>query len=96
MCFSSHIAFKSLLQQAWIRGIQWNHPLPDDLEQQWLSMREDLKNLTKLSILRCVIPSKIQKLELHAFCDASELAYATMIYLRATLKNGQFAVQLLT
>ncbi|XP_072172027.1 uncharacterized protein [Diadema setosum] len=73
---------KVLLQNLCRRDLTW-----DDLPLTW----DDLPLLTKIQISRCLKPERFQEIEsalLHHFCDASEVGYAAVSYLRLTSKSG--------
>lgn len=90
------ISAKILFQSLWLRGIAWDDPLPDDITNEWLSIRSKLGEITKIKIPRWLgISSKCRQIEYHGFCDASLKAYAAAIYCRTT-NNGHVSVQLLT
>lgn len=75
---------KILLQDVWRSGIQWDEKLPDRLIEIWRRIVEDLPKITKIRIPRCyssMIP-RATKIELHTFCDSSEIAFAAVSYLR--------------
>ena len=75
-----------LLQQLWERKVDWDEPVPEDIHDAWLQWRTELQLLSQLTIPRCYFDKESQVLsaELHGFSDASELAYAAVVYLRVT------------
>lgn len=87
---------KVMFQKFWLLGISWDEALPLNFMEQWLSFRNDLQQLDKIQIHRCVVNSStVTNYQLHGFCDSSETAYAAVIYLRTECESGDVAVHLL-
>lgn len=79
---------KRVLQEMCQRGIGWDEPLPSELKPQWESWLNDLKNLQKLQIPRCLDdPSKVQRIELHHFSDASSHGYGQCSYIQVVSED---------
>jgi hypothetical protein len=77
------IRIKILAQHLWTRGIDWDQKIPDDINEKWQEIRIKLPEINNIRINRWIKYSPTyQNISIHAFCDASELAYATVIYLR--------------
>ncbi|GFV91431.1 DUF1758 domain-containing protein [Trichonephila clavipes] len=86
---------KILLQELWKLNLEWDEPIPEDLNKQCTTFRKELHLIEKMKIPRCVLlPSYIQ-LEIHAFCDSSVRAYCTAIYLKC-IASVSMSVSLLT
>ncbi|CAG9133395.1 unnamed protein product [Plutella xylostella] len=86
---------KCLLQRFWLNKLDWNDPLPSDLLREWQAFREDLVNLKRLAIPRCTMTKPASSYSLHGFCDASELGFAAVVYLRSSNQDGSVSVHLL-
>ncbi|XP_048483851.1 uncharacterized protein LOC125489994 [Plutella xylostella] len=86
---------KCLLQRFWLNKLDWNDPLPSDLLREWQAFREDLVNLKRLAIPRCTMTKPASSYSLHGFCDASELGFAAVLYLRSSNQDGSVSVHLL-
>ena len=90
------VQFKILLQKLWVLGIKWDEILPPEIQERWNQMRADLRSLKDFTLQRCIVPpGKIQTVQLHLFTDASEKAYAAVIYARMTDTNGFVCVNLI-
>ncbi|XP_055714801.1 uncharacterized protein LOC129808920 [Phlebotomus papatasi] len=88
---------KLIFQSTWEVSTTWDQPVPDDLSLEWKIFVEDLPLIQYLRIPRWV--SSIENPssnELHAFCDASFVAYGAAIYLVCEDANGQRSSRLLT
>ncbi|XP_045535849.1 uncharacterized protein LOC106710483 [Papilio machaon] len=84
-----------LLQQLWKRGLDWDEPVPEDLQRAWHKIREGFPLLSDLTIPRRVLCDETNNIQLHSFSDASMHAYGACIYLRSINKDGDITVQLL-
>ncbi|KRY49122.1 hypothetical protein T03_15960 [Trichinella britovi] len=62
-----------------------NEPLPDDVDHLCVKEKQELQELLL-----------INRVELHAFCDASELAYVAVIYLLVETSASLALVSLVT
>ena len=70
-----------LFQQTCTSGVDWDDALPSHQQLKWREWFEDLQQLNSLSVARCIYPFPNATLqEIHVFCDASEKAYGTAIY----------------
>lgn len=75
---------KILLQECWKNKVTWDAELPVPIRKKFERWKNELINLSKLEIPRCLFPNSQEEPEisLHVFCDASKLAYATCVFLR--------------
>lgn len=85
---------KLLFQKLWTQNLTWDDVLPSEILKEWKHMHSELKSLKKIIIPRWIKNYK-QTIELHAFCDASEKAYACVIYSRTTTETGDYVTTLL-
>ena len=70
--------------------------MPDIIKESWLQWRSELQCLSDKHISCCYFPKgvTIESTQLHGFCDASEDAYAGVIYLRLTDSDGNVHISL--
>ena len=85
---------KLMVQQPWKFGCVWDSEVPPEILSKstvWLS---NVKNLSQISVLRCYFnsDSTVTEMQLHIFCDASEIAYGSVAYLRVSFKDGSHHV----
>jgi len=85
---------KILLQQLWSLGLQWDQGLSQSILDTWLSFRKQLFDVERIVIPR-LITLRHAVYELYGFGDASEQAFASVIYLRSQLPCGAIKVHLL-
>ncbi|KAL0859420.1 hypothetical protein ABMA27_010599 [Loxostege sticticalis] len=84
---------KQILQETWRRGTGWDDKLDEDLIHQWQQWMEHLRALKDIGIPRCHLHySDATRRELHIFVDASEAAYAAVIYWRLTNPDGEVSL----
>ena len=74
---------KLLLQELWKLGRDWDEEVDENIARQWKKWMEACKNVSQLEIPRCYVHdlSAISQIQLHLFCDASEVAYGAVAYL---------------
>ncbi|XP_071483331.1 uncharacterized protein [Diadema antillarum] len=82
---------KILLQKLCRVGLGWDEPIGAEDEREWRRWMEDISMLTDLKIERCFKPNgfEVVSAEVHHFCDASEVGYASVAYLRLTDRTGR-------
>ena len=90
------VKVKILLQRLWEAGIDWDDSVPLFIQEIWERWRSELPALTEKLIPRCYFPkdTHIVSVQLHGFCDASESAYAAVVYLRMVDHNHVVHVSL--
>ena len=89
---------KQILQQMCKDQTDWDTPLPENLGLRWHKWTEDLCQLEKLEIQRCVKPNdfgQVQTVELHHFSDASTTGYGQCSYIRLINEQGRIHCALL-
>ena len=84
------IKVKILMQRLWELKVDWDDKLPPDIHEAWLQWRSELKLLSNKHLPRCYFPLTVNivAVELHGFCDASERAYAGVVYIRMIDSTG--------
>lgn len=90
------ITGKILFQGLWLTGCNWDEPLDDRTSNAWLSFRNQLHLLNNVKIQRWLSTTKVNVIELHGFCDASCVAYAAAVYIRAIHANGTVHTNLIS
>ncbi|XP_060079797.1 uncharacterized protein LOC132559197 [Ylistrum balloti] len=67
------------------KDLDWDDPLPPDLNSDWKKWSSSLKDLEQLEISRCYSNSSLEKAirrELHVFSDASKDAIGAVAYMK--------------
>ncbi|XP_055941924.1 uncharacterized protein LOC129971970 [Argiope bruennichi] len=78
------------MQDCWTAKLSWDAELSDELAKKFLKLKRDLICVDNLTIPRRLVINLKERnnLSFHVFCDASQLAYATCIYLRSENEEG--------
>lgn len=72
---------KIAIQSTWLLGLGWDDPLPPSLADDWTAFCAELKLLEKVRVPRPLSRSAHPtQREMHGFADASERAYAAVLY----------------
>ena len=81
---------KLIVQELWRRQIEWDEVLPDDMLQQCQIGEGGLKISQPIAVPRWYgfHHDECQSVQLHMFCNASEIAYGAVAYFR-TVTRGQ-------
>lgn len=90
------ITAKILIQDLWLRKIDWDASLPEDLLLKWRAYYATFPQLVSCQIPRWMGTHRdCIALELHSFSDASERAYSAVVYLRSMHEMNDIRVSLL-
>ncbi|XP_076660820.1 uncharacterized protein LOC143364269 [Halictus rubicundus] len=90
------IVAKVLMQSLWLLKVDWDAPLPDKEDLLWQKFQQQLPTLQTVSVPRWLgICGPNQALEIHGFADASERAYAAVVYSRTVNEEGAATVSLI-
>ena len=78
------VRFKQLFQKLCEKQVEWDEPLTRELVTEWESLTSDLQQFAPIMISRHY-PRTLggKSFSLTGFCDASQKAYAAVIYIRA-------------
>lgn len=89
------ISLKVLLQRLWLAKVSWDEQLPRDVSKPWIDLIRQLPSINQMMIPRHVICVSPEIINLHCFCDSSELAYGAAIYVQSTNTTNDVTVRLL-
>ncbi|XP_029664102.1 uncharacterized protein LOC115236044 [Formica exsecta] len=86
---------KILFQSTWLQGVDWDTPLDEASTRLWQEFQADFQRLEKIRIPRFVPLKEMDAaLELHGFADASERAYAAVVYARTNIGKERAEIKL--
>ena len=76
------VVAKVIIQSCWKLDLEWNDAVPNDVSRAYSKWKDDMGSLSQLKIPRKVLPIHLyDEASLQVFCDASEKAYGTCVYL---------------
>ncbi|GFT83767.1 integrase catalytic domain-containing protein [Nephila pilipes] len=78
---------KILFQDTWILGIKWDELLPTNLSTMWYAAVKQLDDICSIKISRYIGISSHTPYSVHVFCDASERAYGSVLYIVTSQSN---------
>ncbi len=81
---------KHILQELCRQNIRWDDELPEVYAQTWKQWWQDLPKVWEFKVNRYLVPKDFENLkmaQMHHFCDASDIGYGTVSYLRLTSSN---------
>ncbi|CAB4026973.1 Hypothetical predicted protein, partial [Paramuricea clavata] len=85
------VTMKMLFQTLCTTSVNWDDELDGKALTAWKSLVKDLQALSDIRVPRCYF-QRLNELfrthEIHGFCDASDLAFAAVVYLRTAHSNG--------
>ncbi|UYV80932.1 hypothetical protein LAZ67_19002211 [Cordylochernes scorpioides] len=74
---------KLLLQRSWGLKLGWDTPLPESMAQEFRTWLAQIKLIELIKIPRYMWNDLIFPTEVHIFCDASQIGYGAVAYLRS-------------
>lgn len=90
------IKAKIFFQELWKKELTWDQHLDKQLTCKWLRFRKELKQLEEIRITRWLHTKNSMSFQLHGFSDASEAAYAAVIYARVVLPDDTVQITMIT
>lgn len=87
---------KMMLQELWSEhNVGWDDPIPAKIQNRWSNFADNLHFLADLKIPRKVLVDDPTHIELYCFCDSSQRAFGSCIYLKSIDRDGKVSVSLL-
>ncbi|XP_071946012.1 uncharacterized protein [Antedon mediterranea] len=82
------------MQHLWQKGYDWDEDLPTSVQDWWVKLFKEMKELNTISFDRCLTPpTTTEEPILCMFADASEDAFGSCAYIRWKVDNNQFDVK---
>ncbi|XP_011884105.1 PREDICTED: uncharacterized protein LOC105571249 [Vollenhovia emeryi] len=90
------ITAKILMQTLWRLNLDWDDTISANLLDKWKEIYQRIRLLSQLQIPRWSgLGPDIRHAELHGFADASNVAYAAVVYLKVVSPSGSVTITLL-
>ncbi|XP_043498687.1 uncharacterized protein LOC122521991 [Polistes fuscatus] len=86
---------KILIQDCWKTKVDWDESVPNVLHSSWIKFAEQLTLVDNLTIERRLTADNYSELQIHGFCDASQVGYGGSLYVRSRDRVGNIHVRLL-
>ena len=92
------VNLKSFFQELCINKVDWDDELQGSYRQRFYCLLSELEKLPSIQINRCLFKEgkTVESIEIHGFSDASERAYAAVVYLRVLYKSGEVEVRFIS
>ncbi|XP_053968405.1 uncharacterized protein LOC128869828 [Anastrepha ludens] len=71
---------KLFIQKLWLMKLNWDELLDENLAKEWQEFMQHVPAIKRIKIPRWFETKNDFKIELHGFADASEKAYAAVVY----------------
>lgn len=85
---------KVMIQKLWLSNCTWDGVVPTELAKEYETFMSELQQLEQLSIPRWIGTTAESTKELHAFCDASNIAYGCVFYVKSVSAANDITVRL--
>ena len=72
---------KLMMQKLWTLNDDWDDLIPIELENEWKIHTTQFEELKSFQVQRHVLDPEAKNVDMHVFCDASEEAYGSCVYL---------------
>ena len=92
------INIKILFQSLCTKEIDWEDKLKGKVLARWRSLVNDLRGLKDVRVPRCYFKrtdKRPKSYQIHGFCDASDKAFAAVVYLQTEHRNGEVEINLM-
>ncbi|GFX91463.1 integrase catalytic domain-containing protein [Trichonephila clavipes] len=86
---------KIFIEELWKIKLDWSEQLPPDAMEEWMNFYQKLAKVNNFKIPRCILLPATIRIEIHGFSDASERAYAAVVYIKCFNESGQSQTRLL-
>ena len=86
---------KIIVQELWKQKVKWDQPLQGALVDEFREWEKELPLLPTINIPRWIRVENKSRIQIQGFCDASERAYGSIVYLHVTDEDGNVSITFL-
>ncbi|XP_039309629.1 uncharacterized protein LOC113004665 [Solenopsis invicta] len=86
---------KKMMQDVWRCGLHWDESVPQNVHTDWTEFARQLEELNEVSFDRKLFGDDYDEVQIHGFCDASNVGYGACVYARTRGKNKNVTARLL-
>lgn len=79
---------RNIIQNLWKETKDWDVPVDNSHVMAWKKIKHELHLLSSLQIPRWINYTPHHVMEIHGFCDASEVGFAAVVYLKNVTKKS--------
>ncbi|XP_066933551.1 uncharacterized protein [Clytia hemisphaerica] len=95
------IGLKLLFREICLLNVGWDETLPNEICTKWLKVVQSFMNIPAIVVNRyyftgCSIDDPIEKIYLHGFSDAADLAYGCCVYIKGVTKCENVIINFVT
>lgn len=84
------------MQKLWLVQLDWDEDLPKEILNEWNFIREQFTSACRVKIPRWMgMNSKVKHASLQGFADASEQAFACVVYLRIIYEDNSISCKII-
>lgn len=79
------------MQNLWKHNIDWDEPIHEDINAEWIKYVSDLQEADQIIVPRKILSNcshESSRIEMYGFSDASKKTYGACIYLRSFTSEG--------
>ena len=81
------------MQELWQLSLKWDDELPCNVQQKWIQLFTEMKEVDGIGFKRCMVPPETDELpSLCVFADASQEAFGACAYIRQKTEENTYEV----
>jgi len=86
---------KRLMQDVWRCGVHWDESVSQSIHTEWSEFIKQMKTMHRIQFDREVLMKDHCNVQIHGFCDASNIGYGACLYVRSIGKHKGISSKLL-